>query len=140
MGRAEVLAEGRDVAIVACGLMVAESLKAVELLRAQGVGVRLLDMHAVKPLDESAVVECAHACGAVVTAEDNNILGGLSSAVAETLGERCPTPLARIGVPDRFGESGEPNALFRKYGMSAEHIAEAAVRVIKMKRAESRGR
>lgn len=140
MGRAEVLAEGRDVAIVACGLMVAESLKAVELLRAQGVGVRLLDMHAVKPLDESAVVECAHSCGAVVTAEDNNILGGLGSAVAETLGERCPTPLARIGVPDRFGESGEPNALFRKYGMSAEHIAEAAVRVIKMKRAESRGR
>jgi len=131
MGRAEVLAEGKDVAIIACGLMVCESIKAIEMLRSQGIGARLVDMHAIKPLDEAAVVESARICGAVVTVEDNNILGGLGSAVAETLGEYYPVPMTRIGVPDRFGESGDPDALFEKYGMSAKHIAEAAFRVMK---------
>ncbi len=133
MGRAEVLAEGTDVAVIACGLMVAESLKALEVMQSQGIRARLVDMHAIKPLDEATVVESARMCGAVVTVEDNNILGGLGSAVAETLGEYYPVPVTRIGVPDRFGESGDPDALFEKYGMSARHIAEAAVRVARAK-------
>lgn len=133
MGRAEILTEGSDVAIIACGLMVCESLKAIEMLRAEGVHARLVDMHAVKPLDEAAVVESARLCGAVVAAEDNNILGGLGSAVAETLGEHYPVPITRIGVPDRFGESGDPDALFEKYGMSAKHIGAAARRLVESK-------
>lgn len=134
MGRAEVLSEGEDVAIIACGLMVSESLKAAEALRAEGISVRLVDMHAIKPLDEAEVIKSARLCGAVVSVEDNNILGGLGSAVAETLCEHYPVPVTRIGVPDKFGESGDPDALFEKYGMSARHIAEAAKRVLKLKK------
>jgi len=134
MGRAEVLTDGRDVAIIACGLMVSESMKALDILASEGVRARLVDMHAIKPLDAAAVIEAAELTGAVVTVEDNNILGGLGSAVAETLGENCPTPMRRIGIRDCFGESGEPDALFEKYGMSAAHIADAARQVIALKK------
>jgi len=138
MGKADVLAEGGDVTIVACGLMVSESLKAAELLRESGVGARLLDMHTVKPLDAAAVIESAALTGALVTAEDNTILGGLGSAVAETLAENCPAPLRRIGVRDCFGESGDPAALFDKYEMSAAHIAAAARSAIAAKQGRQR--
>lgn len=131
MGKAQVLAEGSDVSIIACGLMVSESMKALEMLKAEGVRARLVDMHAIKPLDVDTVIESAKLTGCVVTVEDNNILGGLGSAVAETLVENCPVPMRRIGIPDRFGESGDPDALFEKYGMSARHIAEAARKVIR---------
>ena len=133
LGRANVISEGRDVAIIACGLMVWESMKAVKMLESEGIRARLVDMHAVKPLDVDAVVESARLTGAVVTVEDNNILGGLGSAVAEALAENLPTPMQRIGVPDRFGESGDPEALFEKYGMSAGHIADAARAVVRLK-------
>ena len=133
MGRAKTLADGRDVAIVACGLMVSVSLKALELLAGEGIEATLVDMHAVKPIDEGTIVDCVRRTGALVSVEDNNIVGGLGSAVAEVLVEKCPAPMERIGVPDAFGESGEPDALFAKYGMSARHIAEAAKRVIERK-------
>jgi len=134
MGKAEVLADGGNVAIIACGPIVSESLKALELLRAEGIQARLVDMHAVKPLDTAAVLDAAALTGAIVTVEDNNILGGLGSAVAETLVEACPVPMRRIGVPDCFGESGDPDGLFEKYGMSAEHIAGAAKSAMAAKR------
>lgn len=134
MGKANVLSEGCDVSIIACGLMVSESMKAVEILESEGIRVRLVDMHAVKPLDANAVIESAKATGAVVSVEDNNILGGLGSGVAETLGENYPVPMERIGIRDCFGESGDPDALFEKYSMSANHIAAAARRVIARKR------
>jgi len=130
MGKADVIAEGADVAIIACGLMVSKSMKALDMLRGEGIQARLVDMHAIKPLDRDAVIESALLTGAVVTVEDNNIMGGLGSAIAETLGEHCPVPMERVGIPDKFGESGAPDALFEKYGMSARHIAEAAKRVI----------
>lgn len=142
IGRARVVAGGGapEVAIIACGLMVAESLKALDLLKADGIEARLVDMHTVKPLDEDAVLACAREIGAIVTAEDNNIMGGLGSAVAETLVEKHPIPMERIGVLDRFGESGDPDALFEKYRMSARHIAQAARRVIaRRKRAQTQG-
>ncbi len=134
MGRGEVLLDGDDVAIIACGLMVCESMKAAEILRAEGISVRLVDMHAIKPLDEEEVIRSARQCGAVVSVEDNNILGGLGSAVAEVLCENYPVTMTRIGVPDKFGESGDPGALFEKYGMSARHIADAARRVLSLKK------
>lgn len=140
IGRAEVLTEGEDVAIIACGIMVSESMKAIEILGSEGIRARLIDMHTVKPLDVAAVVEAAEYTGAVVCVEDNNILGGLGSAVAETLGENRPTPVRRIGIRDCFGESGDPDALFEKYGMSPRHIAEAARQVIRSKSQRRHGR
>lgn len=134
MGKANVLSRGVDVAIIACGLMVSESMKAMEILASEGISPTLVDMHAIKPLDAEAVIEAARRTGAVVTVEDNNIAGGLGSAVAEVLGENYPAPMERIGIPDCFGESGSPDALFDKYGMSALHIAQAAQRVIERKR------
>lgn len=134
IGRANTLSRGRDVAIAACGLMVAESLKALELLKSDGIEATLLDMHTVKPLDTDTLLRAARDCGAVVTVEDNNIVGGLGSAVAETLAENCPLPMKRIGIRDCFGESGDPDELLDKYGMSARHIAAAAREVIGRKR------
>lgn len=133
IGKSKVLTEGRDVAIIACGLMVSESMKALDILKSRGIEARLVDMHAIKPLDKEQVIESARLTGAVVTVEDNNILGGLGSAVAETLVENYLVPMQRIGIPDCFGESGDPDSLFAKYGMSAAHIAEAAMNVIDRK-------
>lgn len=130
MGKANVLADGPDVAIIACGLMVSESMKAMEMLLADGISATLVDMHAIKPLDADTVLECARRTGSVVTVEDNNIRGGLGSAVAEVLVTNCPVPMEIVGIPDCFGESGDPDLLFEKYGMSARHIAEAAKRAM----------
>ncbi|MGC8862622.1 MAG: transketolase C-terminal domain-containing protein [Armatimonadota bacterium] len=129
-----MLSDGCDVAIIACGLMVPESAKAVRMLESEGIRALLVDMHAVKPLDAEAVIEAARAAGAVVTVEDNNILGGLGSAVAEVLAESCPVRVRRIGIRDVFGESGDPDALLEKYGMSAKHIAAAARELAEAKR------
>lgn len=133
LGRANVLTDGSDVAIIACGLMVSESMKAVQMLQVDGIEARLVDMHAVKPLDLECVIESARLTGAVVTVEDNNVIGGLGSAVAEVLVERCLVPMERVGIRDCFGESGDPDALFEKYCMSARHIADAARRVVARK-------
>jgi len=134
LGRANTLARGRDVAIIACGLMVSEALKALEILRSDGIEATLVDMHTVKPLDIMSLLQEACECGAVVTAEDNNIVGGLGSAVAEALAEHCPLPMKRVGLPDCFGESGDPDELLDKYGMSARHIAAAARSVIERRK------
>ena len=129
LGRAKLLRQGADVTIIAAGIMVSESLKAVALLAAKGISARLLDMHTIKPIDRAAVASAAEETGAIVAAEDHNIIGGLGSAVAEVICETRPVPMERIGLRDVFGESGEPDALFEKYSMSARHIAEAAERV-----------
>jgi transketolase len=126
LGKAEVLREGSDVAIFACGIMVPEALKAVESLKAKGVSSALVDLHTIKPIDSETITKLARACGRVVTAEEHNIMGGMGSAVAEVLGERCPTLMRRVGVMDTFGESGEPGELLRKYGLTAANIEETA--------------
>lgn len=133
IGKSKVLTQGKDVAIIACGLMVSESFKALDILRSRGIEARLVDMHAIKPLDKEQVIESAKLTGAIVTVEDNNIMGGLGSAVAETLVENYLVPMQRIGIPDCFGESGDPDSLFAKYGMSAAHIAQAAMNAIERK-------
>ena len=103
------------------------------MLAAQGIDVRVIDCHTLKPLDTETILQAAEETGAIVTAESNIILGGLGSAVAETLVEGCPVPMKRIGMGDRFAESGPYLDVVKKYGMSAEHIADAAREVIARK-------
>ena len=129
-GRAVTLREGGDVTVIACGIMVAAALEAAEQLAGEGISARVLDVHTVKPLDVQAVVEAARVTGAVVTAEEHNIIGGLGGAVAEALVENYPVPARRVGVKDTFGESGKPAELLEKYGLTAADIATAAREVI----------
>ena len=123
--------EGGDVAIIAMGLMVAEALKAADLLAAEGIRATVVNMHTVKPLDEDAVLSVAEKCGAVVTAEEHSVIGGLGSAVAEVLAGRSSAKFARVGIEDRCGQSGTPAELFADYGLTAENIAENARRLVK---------
>ncbi|MCG8403215.1 MAG: transketolase family protein [Firmicutes bacterium] len=129
-GRSVTLREGGDVTVIACGIMVSAALEAAEQLAGEGISARVLDVHTVKPLDVQAVVEAARVTGAVVTAEEHNIIGGLGGAVAEALVENNPVPVRRVGVKDTFGESGKPAELLEKYGLTAADIARAAREVI----------
>ena len=105
--------------------MVNEAMQAAELLAAEGISVRVLDMHTIKPLDEEAVIRAARETKGIVTAEEHSVLGGLGSAVAETVVKNQPVPMAFVGVQDRFGQSGKPAELMKEYALTAEDIAEA---------------
>ena len=120
IGKASLLKEGKDVAIIATGIMVAEALEAAKELEAQGIEAAVLNISTIKPLDKEAIIQIAQKTGAVVTAEEHNIIGGLGSAVAEVLVENYPVPMERIGVQDTFGESGKPDELLEKYGLKAK--------------------
>ncbi|MCL5289667.1 MAG: transketolase family protein [Bacillota bacterium] len=133
-GEAVTLREGTDVAIIATGIMVSAALEAAETLAAEGISAMVLDVHTIKPLDIFAIVEAARKCGAVVTAEEHSIIGGLGSAVAETLSEHQPVPLQRVGVRDTFGESGKPAELLQHFGLTAANIAEAARKAVSKKK------
>jgi transketolase len=132
-GRAVSLREGRDLTLVATGIMVAAALEAAEQLAAEGIEAAVLDVHTIKPLDEEAVIRAAKSTGAIVTAEEHSIIGGLGSAVAEVLAENCQVPLKRVGIKDSFGESGKPAELLEKYGLTAKHLIGAAKEVLKRK-------
>jgi transketolase len=134
LGAANLVSEGADVAILACGLMVPEAVKAAASLRTRGVSAEVVDLHTIKPIDTKTIVKVAEKCGCVVTAEEHNVLGGMGSAVAEVLAENRPTPMKRVGVKDTFGESGEPAELLRKYGLTSADIESAALAVMKMRR------
>ena len=126
-GKAEVLRQGSDVTIFATGIMTAKALDAAETLAKQGVQAEVINVHTIKPLDEETVIASAKKTGKVVTAEEHSIIGGLGSAVAEVLARQCPTKQAFVGVQDSFGESGSPDDLLEKYGLTAEAIVKAAV-------------
>lgn len=126
-GKAEVLRQGSDVTIFATGIMTAKALDAAETLAKQGVQAEVINVHTIKPLDEETVIASAKKTGKVVTAEEHSIIGGLGSAVAEGLARQCPTKQAFVGVQDSFGESGSPNDLLEKYGLTTEAIVKAAV-------------
>lgn len=126
-GKAEVLRQGADVSIFATGIMTAKALDAAETLAKQGVQAEVINVHTIKPLDEETVIASAKKTGKVVTAEEHSIIGGLGSAVAEVLARQCPTKQAFVGVQDSFGESGSPNDLLEKYGLTTEAIVKAAV-------------
>lgn len=125
--------EGKDVTIFATGIMVAESLKAYELLASEGISARIVNMHTIKPIDKDAVIRAAKETGAIVTAENHNIHNGLGSAVAETLVENALAPMERIGIRDEFGEVGFLPYLLERFSMRAEDIAEACKKVIQRK-------
>ena len=122
MGKGIVLREGKDVTIVATGLTVPESMEAAKMLEADGIDAEVINIHTIKPLDEDLIVKSAKKTGKVVTAEEHSIIGGLGGAVCETLSEKCPTPVYRIGMRDVFGESGSAAALIHKYELDAEGI------------------
>jgi len=130
IGKGHVHRSGEDVAIIACGVMVNEALEAAEILANTGIEATVVDMHTIKPLDTDLIVELAERCGAMVTAEDHSVIGGLGGAVSECLVSHHPVPLERIGVQDRFGESGGSDELLEMLSMKANNIAEAAQRAI----------
>ena len=133
IGKANVMRDGKDVALFACGIEVAQVIHAAEELASEGISARVIDMHTIKPLDKEAVLKAAAECGAVVTAEEHSIIGGLGSAVAEVLADRQNVPFEMIGIKDHFGESGKPDELYEKFGLTAKYIKEAALRVIARK-------
>jgi transketolase len=133
LGEGIVMREGKDLTIFACGIMVAMALEAAEELSKNGVEARVVNLHTIKPLDKELIIKCARETGAAVTAEEHSIVGGLGGAVAEVLVENCPIPMARVGVKDVFGESGKPEELLVKYGLTAKDIVAAAKAVIKRK-------
>ena len=134
IGKANVLKEGTDVAIMANGLMVAMALEAADELATEGISVSVVNVASVKPLDEETIVRVAKQTKAVVTAEEHSIIGGLGSAIAEVLGEKLPTPMVRVGLKDTFGESGKPQELLEKYGLTKVHLIKAVHEVMAKKR------
>lgn len=134
IGKGVVLAEGTDVAIIANGLEVAEALTAKDMLAEEGISATVINIHTIKPIDRELIIETAKKTGAIVTAEEHNVIGGLGSAVAEVLVEECPVPLKRIGVKDKFGKSGKPAQLLEEYEMTASFIVKAAKEAIAMKK------
>lgn len=130
IGKAVPIRDGKDVTIIACGVMISASLEAAEILSERGVLARVLNMATIKPIDADAVVAAAKETGAIVTAEEHSIIGGLGSAVCEVTGEMCPVPVERVGIRDVFGQSGTPHELMQAYGLTGDDIAQAAVRAI----------
>lgn len=129
LGKGNVLRPGRDVTVIATGIMVAEAMEAASQLAEEGVDVRVIDMHTIKPLDVDLVVEAAKETGKIVTAEEHSVIGGLGSAVAEVLCTKQPAKMIMVGQQDTYGESGKPDELKEKYGMTADAIV-AAIREI----------
>jgi len=134
IGKADVVREGTDISIIACGQMVQTCTEAIDMLEKEGISVELVNMATIKPLDTAAVVATAKRTGAVITVEEHSIIGGLGSAVAECLSEEYPVPVRRIGTRDVFGQSGEADELLEKYNLTASDIASAVREVIKSRK------
>lgn len=134
IGKANVLRSGKDVTLIGCGLMVSESLKAADILEKEGIKARVINMHTIKPIDREAIVAAARETGALVTAEEHQIYGGLGSAVAEVLATNAPVPLEMVAVNDTFGETGTPAQLLEQYHLKDVDIAAAARKAISRKK------
>lgn len=124
IGKADEMHPGNDVTIIATGLMVKEAMDAAQIMEEKGVGVRVINMATIKPLDEEVVLKAARETGRIITAEEHSIIGGLGEAVCSLLSEKCPTPVRRVGVNDVFGHSGPALELLKAFGLSAEHLVE----------------
>ena len=129
-GHVKVLKEGTDLAIIACGVLVNEALEAGEFLAKEGISAEVIDSHTLKPLDADTITSVARKTGAIVTAEEQNVIGGLGSAVAEVVSGSYPVPISMIGVRDTFGESGEYKELMTKYGLASRDIVRAAKKLV----------
>ena len=134
VGKGVCLADGKDVTIVATGLMVSVALEARELLAAEGIDARVINIHTIKPIDEEILAKAAEETGAIVTAEEHNIIGGLGAAVTEAVAQSCPVPVIRVGMKDTYGHSGTVPALLEAYGLTPAAIAQSAKKAISMKK------
>lgn len=134
IGKGNIIKEGTDVSIIACGIMVEEGIKAVEMLAKEGISARLIDMFTIKPIDRELVVRCAEETGCIVTAENHNVIGGLGDAVTQVVMEECMVPVERVGVQDRFGQVGDVDFLKKEYGLTAENIVAKAKAAIAKKK------
>lgn len=126
IGKGVQLKDGTDVSIIANGLMVPEALEAAKILQEEGINARVINIHTIKPIDADIIIKAAKETGAIVTAEEHSVIGGLGSAVAEVLAENAPAPIVRVGIQDKFGKSGKPAALLEEYGLTAKNIAAKA--------------
>jgi transketolase len=134
IGKAQILAEGTDVTIVACGHLVWKSIEAAKQLEAEGISVEVINLHTIKPFDEAAIINSLKKTGCVVTAEEHNVIGGMGDVVAQAAAKHYPVPVEFIGTQDTFGESGTPNQLLTKYGLDAVNIVAAAKKVMSRKK------
>ena len=123
-GKAIMHGEGTDATVFATGIMVAEALKAQEALREEGINVRVVDIHTIKPIDDEMIVKCAKETKKLISIEEHSVIGGLGTAISEILTEKCPTKLVRIGMKDCFGKSGSAGELLKYYGLTAKEIIE----------------
>lgn len=133
IGKGSVLKDGKDVSIIACGVMVSKALQAAEMLEITGVSTRVINISSIKPIDSDLIIRAAKETGCIVTAEEHSIIGGLGGAVAEVVAENYPVPVKRIGIEDKFGTSGDADQLMECYGLTHDNIARAARDVIKRK-------
>ncbi|MCB0514795.1 MAG: transketolase C-terminal domain-containing protein [Chitinophagales bacterium] len=134
IGKAQVLVEGTDVSIIACGHLVWQSIEAARTLAAQGISAEVINMHTIKPLDEAAILQSVNKTGCVVSAEEHQKNGGLGDSIAQVLSTNAPAPLEIVAMNDSFGESGVPEQLMEKYGLTANNIVEAALKVMKRRK------
>ena len=134
IGKGVQLKEGKDATIIANGIMVDAALEAKEILLGEGIDVSVINIHTLKPIDEEIIVKAAKETGAIVTAEEHNIIGGLGSAVSEVVSENYPVPVLRVGIKDVFGESGKPADLLEKYGLTANEIVKTVKNAMTIKR------
>lgn len=132
LGKAKTVMDGDDVTVIATGSMVAEAIKAHNILKNDGISVRIIDMHTIKPLDKDVIIKAAKETRGIVTAEEHSVIGGLGGAVCEVVSEFCPTRVLRVGVNDKFGKSGSANELMREYGLTAENIVENVKRAMEV--------
>ncbi|MBW6411442.1 transketolase family protein [Clostridium weizhouense] len=134
IGKGITLSEGNDVTIIATGMMVELALEAKEELAKEGINARIINIHTIKPIDRELIVKAAKETGAIVTAEEHNVIGGLGSAVSEVITEELPVPVLKVGINDTFGESGKPNQLLEAYGLTTKHIVEKAKKALELKK------
>lgn len=130
-GKAQVLSEGNDVAIIACGIMVNEAIVAQRSLAQKGIRCRLINIHTIRPLDTGAIIEAAKTTKGIVVCEEHSVIGGLASAVEDALCENYPVKIRKVGIQNRFGQSGEPDELLKEYNLTAADIEKAALSLLK---------
>lgn len=132
-GKSTTLADGSDITIMACGIMTQQALQAAKMLAEEGISARVINMSSIKPIDEEAIVKAAKETGAIVTCEEHTVMGGLGSAVAEVVVRHCPVPMAMVGTEDVFGQSGKASEVLKVYGLTPEHIALEAKKLVEAK-------
>lgn len=132
-GKSTTLADGSDVTIMACGIMTQQALQAAKMLAEEGISARVINMSSIKPIDEEAIVKAAKETGAIVTCEEHTVMGGLGSAMAEVVVRQCPVPMAMVGTEDVFGQSGKASEVLKVYGLTPEHIALEAKKLVEAK-------